>query len=103
MHPKMMQDLFEPPLTGEFLGANFVLVIDAFLLDLSPVVAAAAAEQVGPSNVVLKGNEQLETCFAVVGGHVEKRVVLESTLDADHEDCLQIWLSSWLRWHFERR
>jgi hypothetical protein len=55
MRPKMVQDLFEPALTGEFLGANFVLVIDVVLLDLDPVVAEAGAEQVGPSNIVLGG------------------------------------------------
>jgi hypothetical protein len=57
MRPKMVWDLFEPALTGEFLGANFALVIDVILLDLNPVVAEAAAEQVGPSNVVLRGDE----------------------------------------------
>ena len=32
MRPKMVEDLFEPALTGEFLGANLILAIDVFLL-----------------------------------------------------------------------
>jgi hypothetical protein len=43
-------------LTGEFLGANFVLAIDVILLQLDPVVAETTAEQVGPSNVILRGD-----------------------------------------------
>jgi hypothetical protein len=49
-----MQDLFEPALTGEFVGANFILAIDVILLQLHPVVAEATAEQMGPSNVILR-------------------------------------------------
>jgi hypothetical protein len=56
MRPKMVEDLFEPALTGEFLGANFILAIDVILLQLNPMVTEAAAEQVGPTNVVLRGD-----------------------------------------------
>jgi hypothetical protein len=67
------KDLFEPAVTSEFLGANFVLMIDVILLDLNPVVAEAAAKQVRPCNVIFRGDEQLEARFAVVGmGGVSK-------------------------------
>jgi hypothetical protein len=98
------KDLFEPAVTSEFLGANFVLMIDVILLDLNPVVAEAAAKQVRPCNVIFRGDEQLEARFAVVGGGcVKKWVVFESTMDADHQDHLQIWLGVELGEWFAKR
>jgi hypothetical protein len=63
------------------------------LLDLDPMVTEAASQQLGPSNVILGRDEELEACFTVICRHIEERVVLQSTLDADHEDRLQVWLS----------
>ena len=42
MSPDVVDDLLEPSLAGEFLGANLVLVIDVVLLDLDPVMTEAA-------------------------------------------------------------
>ena len=53
MSPEMIENLFEPALAGEFLGADFVLVIDVSLLCLNPVVAEASSQKVGPSDVIL--------------------------------------------------
>ena len=41
MSPDVVDDLLEPSLAGEFLGAN--LVIDVVLLDLDPVITEAAS------------------------------------------------------------
>ena len=43
MSPDVVDDLLEPSLAGEFLGANLVLVVDVVLLDLDPVMSEAAS------------------------------------------------------------
>jgi hypothetical protein len=40
-------------LAGEFDAADFVVLVDVGLLELSPVKAEASAKQMGPANVVL--------------------------------------------------
>ena len=57
------------------------------------MVAEAALESVVPADIVLRRHDQLEACFLVGGGHVEERIILQSTSDADHEDALQVRLS----------
>ena len=34
--------------------------------------------------------------MAVGGGRIKERIFLQGTLDADHEDHLQVWLGAWL-------
>jgi hypothetical protein len=57
------------------------------------MLTEATSEKVGPSNVVLGRDwEQHKARFAAVGRQVEKWIVLQSTLDPDHEDCSEVWL-----------
>jgi hypothetical protein len=62
------------------------------LLDQDPVVTEAASKKVGPSDVVLQRDWELEARFASVGWHVKEWIVLQSTLNAAHEDHLKVWL-----------
>ena len=81
----------------EFLGeANLFLLIDVVLLDPVPMVAEMALHQVGSSNVsILRRNQKLEARVTVASGRVKKQVTLQGTsLDADHEDHLEIWLGA---------
>ena len=94
MSPDVVDDLFEPSLPCEFLGADVMLVVDAVLLNLDPMVAEAASENVVPSDVILRRHEKLEAGFAVGGGHVEERIILQGTSDSCHESALQVWLSA---------
>ena len=43
MSPDVVDDLLEPSLAGELLGADLVVVIDVVLLDLDPVMTEAAS------------------------------------------------------------
>ena len=43
MSPDVVDDLLEPSLAGEFLGANLVIVVDVVLLDLDPMMTEAAS------------------------------------------------------------
>ena len=43
MSPDVVDDLLEPSLAGELLGANLVVVVDVVLLDLDPVMTEAAS------------------------------------------------------------
>jgi hypothetical protein len=90
--PEMVENLLQPALTREFPGADFVVVIHMRLLELHPVVAETASKQMGPANVVLGMHEERKAGFSVVGRHVEHGIVLKSTLDAWHENCLKVRL-----------
>ena len=81
----MVENLLKPGLTCKFLVPTiFFLVIDVILLDLDPMVAEGALQQVGSSNVILRRYEKLKACFMVVGRHVKKQGILKITLDVDH-------------------
>ena len=71
-------------------------MIDAVSLDLDPVVAEAASEEVGATDVILMRDKKLET--SLLRGcrwACQKAVILKSTLDAnDHWDHLQVWSSA---------
>jgi hypothetical protein len=57
MWPLMMLNLLQPARAAESLGAAFVAVIDASLLDLHPVVAETSAQEMRLSDVILGGYE----------------------------------------------
>ena len=95
MSPNVVDDVFEPSLPCEFLGANVVLMVDVVLLNLDPMVTESASEKVVPSCVVLRGDcQKLKACFAVGGRHIEERIILQGTSDSDHENALWVRLSA---------
>jgi hypothetical protein len=71
---RCVHDLLQPALACQECGADVIVVIDVVLLDQDPAVATeAASKKVGPSDVVLRSDGELEAGFAVFGRHVEQR------------------------------
>jgi hypothetical protein len=89
MCPEMVENLLEPALTRKCCRACSALVIDVVLLNLDPIVTEEASKRVGPSKVVPGRDWELKAWFAVIGRHVKKWVILQSTLNGCQEDgCL---------------
>ena len=54
MSPQMVENFLKPALACEFLGTDFILVIDVILLNLDPAMIETASQQVRPSDIVLR-------------------------------------------------
>jgi hypothetical protein len=92
MGPNVMENFLQPSRAGVQLGTDFIVVVDVGLLELYPVVAKATAQEMGPSDVVLAGDEDFKIWFTVVGIHFQSRVVLERAADTEKKDRFEIWL-----------
>ncbi len=85
LSPEMMQNEFEPSVSGLFLVIEFGVVQNVSALNLGPMEAESSFEKVLPAYFVLGVDESSKDGFSVVGIHLEV-LVCEGASNALDED-----------------